>query len=198
MPLTALVPDCHVPAQPCRLQQTFGAVAAAFAPHLRLAQSEKALQAMRQLLRDAAALEQVQTTVWQLDQQRRQQLQGQAPAAGPQQPTAPATPKGDPALRAQSSTTVDSVDIPTLAATASAATFTATPAAATPEQPLSARILTLPRTAAHCAIRWLRSAVGISVRPAPEQARAPLQQIPSAKKAGKGKGEGADGGCGRS
>lgn len=175
----------HSPAQCCRLQQAFGAVAAALAPHLRLAQSERALQATRQLLHDAASLEQAQSTAWQ----RHQKRQAEAAAAGPQQPAAPATPRGDPALRAQSSTTVDSVDLAPPTATAAAANTLAAPPGPALEQQLAARLLTAPRTAARHAVQWLQAAVGVSFRPAPEQPRAPLQRISSARKPGKGKGE---------
>jgi hypothetical protein len=177
----------HVLAYCCRLQQTFGAVAAAFAPHLRLAQSEKALQATRQLLRDAAALEQAQSTAWQRDQQR----QAEAAAAGRLQPAAPATPTGDPALRAQSCTTVDSIDLAPPTATAAASGTLAAPPGPALEQQLAWRLLTAPRTAARCAVSWLQAAVGVSIRPAPEPPQPPLQRIPSANMAGKGKGEGS-------
>ena len=176
----------------CRLQQALGAVAAALAPHLRLAQSEKALQATQQLLREAVALEQAQAAAWQLGQQRQQQQQGQAPAAAAQQPAAPATPKGPSALRKQStsSTTMDSIDQPQLAAAAAAIAAASAPAADAPEQPLAERLLTAPRTAAHHAVQWLQLAAGASFRPARESARAPLQRDLGVKKAGKAKGKG--------
>lgn len=177
----------HVLAHLCRLQQTFGAVAAALAPHLRLAQSEKALQATRQLLHDAAARERARTTAWQ----RAQRRQAEA-AAGPQPPAAPATPTGDPALRAHSSTTVDSVEMTTPAATVAAADTSGAPPGPALDQPLTTRLMMVLRRAARCVVRWLRSAVSVSIRPAPEQPRPPLQRISSAKKASRGKGEAFD------
>lgn len=127
----------------CRLQPVFSVVAVALAPHLRLARSEKALQATQLLLSDALALEQANVTAWrQQQQQQLVQQQGQHVASGRQLApvgsadlaAAPTTLTGDCALRAQSTSSIfmDSIDIqPPAAAVAKAAA--AAQAAATAE-----------------------------------------------------------------
>lgn len=172
-----------------RLQQTFSTLAAVIAPHLRLARSEKALQATQSLLRDALALEQANASAAHQQHQPLQRVQQTAAASADVAAEAPATPKAahGAALRAVSmaSTAADSFDVQPSAAPPAAATPAVTTAQSATAQPLVTRIVAAASTAAG----WLRALATNSIRPpAPTSTASPAAEPgASGSKVGKGR-----------